>query len=87
MNDPEIHQIESLIEQGKAYVVSTNIGNFVCVHHSKVSIHTKPLYYPILWNNTYNDDDFPIWAPYEHGIPSPWGVGYATLNLKLILES
>jgi len=87
MNDPEIDQIESLIEQGKAYVVSTNIGSFVCVQYSNVFIHTKPLNYSILWNNTYNVDDFPIWAPYKDGKPSPWGLGYATLNLKLIVDS
>lgn len=87
MNDPEIHQIESLIQNGKAYVVSTKIGSFVCVHHSKVHLSTRPLDYSILFNNMYHSDDFPVWAPYEYGKPSPWGVGYTTLNLNLILDS
>lgn len=84
MGDTQIDAILSLIENGKAYVVPTEMGHFVCVERAKVSMTTPPVQYAILQKNRYKEEDFPVWAPYVDGKPSPWGNGQATVNLQLI---
>lgn len=76
--------IQHLIDQGKAYVISTEVGNFVCAVSSKVPVRARPVHYPILTDFLRQGEDFPIWAPYSDGNPSPRGYGLFTVNFSLM---
>ena len=81
-----IDRIAKMIRNGSAYTVDTECGTFVCVESAKVLMHVKnPVHYPILKDLRFGQDDFPVWAPYIDGNPSPWGRGQPTVNLGLIL--
>lgn len=83
----DIDFIVQLIESGKAYVLSTDIGTFVCAFNTKFpNLKVSPVQYPLLNNMKYREDDFPIWAPYSEGRISPFGNGQPTVNLYHIMH-
>lgn len=84
--NPEIIDFiqEELIGRGLAYVLSMDIGTFICVH--KYPLHIQPIQYPILQEHMRDKTDYPVWAPYVDGQPSPWGNGQCTANMYLLLN-
>lgn len=77
-----IAKIQGLIEDSKAYVVRTEIGNFVCADGKKCKTQAPLVRYALL--HDIPATDFPIWAPYKEGYVSPWGNGDITVNWRLI---
>jgi cysteinyl-tRNA synthetase len=80
--------IQKLIERGCAYELD---GYVVCDSSNWVAFSTvnaypipAPIQYPILRGNMQSPLDFPLWAPYVDGHPSPWGKGNATVNVAYI---
>jgi cysteinyl-tRNA synthetase len=81
----EVDYIMNLIEEGKAYTINMDIGEFVCARFEKFpNLKVSPVQYPILKGNKYREDDFPIWGPYKDGNISPFGNGQPTVNLYIL---
>lgn len=77
--------IEQLIQKSKAYAISTEVGTFVCAEgHKFPNMQVRPVQYAILDGKMRRSTDFPIWAPYKDGQPSPFGNGQSTVNVHLI---
>jgi hypothetical protein len=75
--------VTRLVADGTAYPVSTDVGVFVCVSAARLSPRHEPVRYPILHGLLRHEADFPMWAPYVHGNPSPFGPGLQTVNAQL----
>jgi hypothetical protein len=78
-----IQTISEWIQGGKAYQIETGVGSFVCIQAETMNLTTHPVQYPILDSLRRHRDDFPIWAPYVDGNPSPFGTGLLTANWYL----
>lgn len=80
-----------LVEEGLAYVVEDPAGYVVwdSVAARQRGFRTlvpDPVRYPILCGMTRTPQDSPLWAPAVDGIPSPYGNGYATVNLMYLVN-
>ena len=83
LQDP-IPIIEHLIASGQVYEVE---GYVV---FDSISLNIKPfpppIQYGILLEHVRLPTDYPLWAPYVDGKPSPWGNGNVTVNLHYLAK-
>ena len=87
MASDAIDYIRTLIRGGLAY----ELDGYVVFDWGAVPPKTAypdpaPVFYPILRGATRSPLDFPLWAPYTDGRPSPWGRGSATANVAYIFS-
>ena len=70
------------VMNGLAYVVDVEAakGSFVIIN-SRLVPHPaewRRIPYTVLASYLRHPDDYPVWAPYADGTPSPWGKGQPT---------
>jgi hypothetical protein len=82
-----------LVEDGLAYFVDAPMGYGYVVWDSVAARLRgfrmpvpEPVQYPILRGMTRTPQDCPLWAPAVDGLPSPYGNGYATVNLMYLVN-
>ena len=84
MTNDAINYIQSLIQNGSAYQYDKYVildWNGMNAMNAHVYPTPAPIQYPILLEKMHSPLDFPLWAPYIHGHPSPWGNGNVTANV------
>ena len=82
-----IDYIQTLIQKGFAYELDRYVvfdwTAFAAVSTTKYPA-PAPVQYPVIRGEMCSPLDFPLWAPYTGGRPSPWGNGGVTANVAYI---
>ena len=80
---PYTEYIEDLISKGYAYNVVIDNKTYLLFKHNKVPCKAAPpRMYPTIQAHAQDNRDYVVWYSDEYGIKSPWGTGYATVNLN-----